>query len=146
MGVTAGRVCLGKGSRGRGGGTWRSNDIIAYRVQRHRVAGQALRGSAHGRLQTGGVANGWPPTWSSVEGKACLLDEFWVEVDEWIKPHSVIGVGEGGRVFREGRVLCELSAFAWGKKNTQKKLTVVHSCPHACSHPRACTHSHPCDR
>ena len=38
----------------------------------------------------------------------CLLDEYWVEVGIWIDPRSIIRAG-GGRVFREGGVLLELS-------------------------------------
>src|SRR6266481_5770044 len=97
------------------------------------------------------MESGQPPAWSSIEGKACLLNEFWVEVDEWIEPCSVISVGEGGRVFREGHVLCELSAFVWGKKH--EKTYSVHVLVLMCvpvlmhnSHPHACSHSCPHDR
>ena len=38
----------------------------------------------------------------------CLLDEYWVKVGVWINPHSIIRA-RGGRVFREGSVLLELS-------------------------------------
>ena len=49
-------------------------------------------------------------TWRSRgEGKACLLDEYWVEVGVWIDPCSIIRAEEGGRVLREGSVLVELS-------------------------------------
>jgi len=55
------------------------------------VDGGALRRSVNGRLRTGDVANGQPPTWrGSIQGMVCLLDDFGVEVEVWIEPHSVI--------------------------------------------------------
>ena len=42
-------------------------------------------------------------------GLVSVLPSHWVEVGVWNDPHSIIRAGEGGRVFREGGVLLELS-------------------------------------
>ena len=81
------------------------------------------------------MANG-QPTWRSIdEGKACLLDEYQVKVGVWIVPHSIIGAGEGGRVFREGSVLLELSLVHVHREKKKKKQGNLQ-----CSE---CTHAHP---
>ena len=60
------------------------------------------------------MANGWP-TWRRVdEGKACLLDEYRVEVGVWIVPHTIIRAGEGG-------VLLELSLVNVGREKKKQK-------------------------